>query len=261
MPYGENDIQISNPEKKQNVYVGKISASSKRLRLRISRANIINMVSNNKNGYILKVFIQDPISEQHLQDIDTCVVQETKRRNGTWFNNALSDDTIDEMFRPSLNIQNHVMTLLISESREPNIFIDGKLADEPFELMNESTHNHSQLSIDIEACGLFFYPQKFGIRWMVHTVCKTTEQQQNEHEDDWVDKKHVEQCWKDDIHGFIASVDEDIAVLHERIAALEGLKGSVNELMVQATQKSEIDADWHACFASIKDITGKYYLR
>jgi hypothetical protein len=253
----EKNIQISNPEKKQNVFVGKISASTKRLRLRISRAKLINMVSNNKNGYILKVFLMDTHVEQQLRDIDTFALDETKRNNGTWFNNALANETIDEMFRPSLNIQNHVMTLLMSESREPNIFIDGKLADEPLEL-----NDQSQLSIDIEASGLFFYPQKFGIRWIVNNVYKNTiESHEHDESNDWVDKKHVEQCWNDDIHAFNTSVDDDIASLHERIIALEGLKGSVAELMTKAKNKPEIDQDWHMYFASIKDITGKYYLR
>jgi len=260
-------VIVHDPEKKTKFYVSKISsamslsglwgASKKRdvIQIRIPEAKIVNVGSMKGGGGLLKMFLPDEDIRNNIQDIDAIVKEQTKINNNRWFNNLLGEDTINAMFRPALNEASRTLTTLLSDYNEPNVYKDNVLTES-----QDAVKPGMSVMCDIVAQGVYFYPKKFGIRWVVKNIYVQSEVQEADTcQEDVVDKDAIEETWSTDVDAFHESVDQDIAKLMERIEYLRTVQSVVSSELKAAKDISNICGEWDAHLNKIsKTLTGYY---
>jgi hypothetical protein len=190
----------------------------------------------------MRLYINDQDIVNVIGNIDDQARQITIEKNQTWFNNGLESDTIDKLFRNSLNKTNNTMLVLISDTNEPTLYVNG-IQDDDFNL-NELTP-HVSFTLTIEAQGLLIYPKKFGIRWVVKSIYITNDKSDDHIDNTYIDKESIEESWKNDISEIELRISEDIHVLESRIETLKTLKTSIDTYYNTAIQESEISYIWH----------------
>lgn len=284
------DVTVHAPEKKHNSFVAKLSTTAQtagrpgssragshqqhqqhkiKIKIRLVDIKIIHVapLKNSEGSYIMKVLLPDDLPEvQRIVDIDDCVIRETKLHNASWFKNSLDDDTIDAMFRRSLHPDKRVLTVLLSDTKDPSIYLDGKLVEGTdalyVSLKDRSMCADSKVDVDIEAQGLCFYPQKFGVRWMISRLGITKLGSHTDmdalHLD--IDKCAIEQCWEEDVADLSDRIDQDIAVLTARIDKLKDDKRAVQDDLAVARQTTSCnDPCWHEHLQSLLVRCKSYY--
>lgn len=220
-----------------------------------------------KGGYMLNIYISDSDVEKLIVNIDEQVKLETKNKNEKWFRNSLSNDVIDAMFRPAMNTMNHTMKLLISETKEPNTYYDGVLLDSVDSILSLgglSSLKSKYITAEIEAQGLFFYPQRFGIRWIINTInIQSQEYVPDEseagNESEWIDKHTIESSWLMDITELKDHISQDIKHFKSRIEHLTEIEKYVDTEFEAASNMSEVGHEWNNRLSSISRICSKYY--
>jgi len=222
---------------------------------------------NKGSGYVLNVYISDSDVERQIAEIDEQVKLETKNKNEKWFKNSLSDEVIDSMFRPAINTVNHNMKLLISETRDPNIYYDGVLLDSVDSILSLeglSSLKSKYITADIEAQGLFFYPQRFGIRWIINTInIQSQEYLQDEsdfcNESDWIDRQTIEASWLMDIAELKTHISQDVKHFKTRIEQLTELQRHIEAEIEAACNAACVGNEWNSHLQSVSRACSKYY--
>ena len=272
-------VIVHDPEKKTKFFVSKISttrafsstlsgswgASKKRdvIRIRIAETKIVHVGDMSGGGSLMKIFVVDDEVRQKFMEIDAIVKEQTQINNNKWFNNLLDDDTITSMFRPAINSNTNILTVLLSDYSEPNIYKDGTLVESHADI-NAMLHKQKQqgmsVMVDIEAQGVYFYPKKFGIRWVVKNIHMVSECQESDiSQDDLADKDTIEETWSNDIDIFHMSVDKDIVKLKERIEQLNQLKTMVSVELDSARRIPDICSEWDDRLKKISNTIMEYY--
>jgi hypothetical protein len=218
-------------------------------------------------GYVLNIYISDSDVENLIVNIDEQVKVETKKKNGKWFKNSLDDDVIDAMFRPAINTLNHTMKLLISETRDPNIYYDGVLLDSVASILSLeglSSLKSKYITAEIEAQGLFIYPKKFGVRWIINTISIQSQEYVPDESDignesEWVDKSIIEASWLADITELKEHIAQDIKHFRSRIEHLTEVEKDIQAQFEAATNMSCVSYQWNDRLNSISRACSKYY--
>lgn len=269
------DVTVHAPEKKKHAFLAKLSTFHRpshnkpgkqaKVKLRMDDVNIVHVAPMNSSEarYILKVLLLENTPEiQRLFEIDERVKNETKVRNGNWFKNSLDENTIDTLFRQSIHPTNRNFTVLLSETNDPTIYIDGKLVegtDAVFVSLNDKTLlRDRQVDIEIEAQGLCFYPQKFGVRWIISKLSITSLNVDSNDSPD-IDKHSIEQCWESDIRDLSDRIDQDIAVLNAHIHKLNEEKRAAIDNLNSARQVPCSDPIWNENLKALSMRCKSYY--
>jgi hypothetical protein len=251
-------IQVHNPVKKLKNYVAKVTTlTGKPLRLRVD-ATYMSMATLEKGGQTMKVYIPDADVARHLSEVDDFVRAETIERNGDWFDNELDPEVINTLFRDSLNKVHNTMTVLLSDSKEPNWFVNEECVDSEVPL-----HSGANIGLDLEVQGVFFYSKKFGVRWIVRNVYIGDHHSENDttsHLDLDIDKNHIQECWRRDVDDLHVRIDEDIASLKSSIGRLESLKLSMESDLENARSQPDINGAWETALTSLAK-NCKLYMR
>jgi len=248
-------IYISEPIKKEKNFIAKITnESNKQIRIKVSDAIFMSLTSLNGGGRTLRIYVNDLDTINNVSSIDDQVRKITIQKNQEWFNNNLTSETIDQLFRNSMNKINNTMLVLISDTNEPTIYING-IQDSEFDI--NTLTSKTSLTLSLEAQGLLIYPKKFGIRWIVRSIYITNDNIDEQYENEFIDKESVEESWKNDISEIESKIAEDISVLESRIANLNNLKIYINDCYKTAIKEKSINSIWENSFNSI---TKKYML-
>ena len=248
-------IHISEPIKKEKNFIAKITnESNKQIRIKVSDAVFMSLTSLTGGGRTMRIYVNDLDTINNVSSIDDQSRKITIEKNQEWFNNNLTCETIDKLFRNSMNRTNNTMLVLISDTNEPSIYING-VQDSEFDI-NTLTTNTS-LTLSLEAQGLLIYPKKFGIRWIVRSIYITNNNIDELDENEYIDKESIEESWKYDISEIESNIAKDILVLESRITNLNNIKTYINNCYETAIKEKSINPIWTNSFNCI---TKKYML-
>ena len=248
-------IQIREPIKKEKNYIAKITNElNKQIRVKVSDAIFMALNPLEGGGRTMRIYINDNDTVNNVSSIDDQVRKITIEKNQDWFNNNLTNETIDQLFRNSMNKTNNTMLVLISDTNEPTVYVNGA-TEEDFNINNLKTK--TPVSLVIEAQGLLIYPKKFGIRWIVRSIYITNNNNDDVQDNIYIDKESIEESWKSDIVEMGIKIDADISILESRIKELNNLRSCITKYYETAIKEDSINSVWHE---SLNLITKKYTL-
>lgn len=192
-------------------------------------------------GCLLKVWLPPGChAEEEVTSMDQTALDAIRVNNGTWFRNNLSEEKMIEYFRPAL-AEGQPFTVLVSDMREP----DPPGEWDTLKRMDARSLRSVMVNCIFEAQGLFFYPKRFGIRWMLRGI----RIQRDEEEEDIVgegacrenngdgqdifhgkggpllseaDCRGIEESWESEVDAFSAKVDAKILELEEKKREVQG---------------------------------------
>ena len=248
-------IYLSEPVKKEKNFISKITnESNKLIRMKVSEAYFMAMSSLNGGGRTMRIYVNDADIITQITHIDDEVRELTIAKNQDWFNNNLTHETINSLFRNSVNKVNNTMLVLISDTNEPTVYVNG-IQDDEYDI--NSIHPKTSLTLVVEAQGLLIYPKKFGIRWIIRSIYITNNNIDDTQENINIDKESIEESWKSDIYEMESKIDADISLLESRIKSLHTLKTTINSDYESAIKEEGITHVWHE---SLNCITKRYML-
>jgi len=242
-------IYISEPIKKEKNYIAKITnENNKQIRIKVPDATFISLAPLANGGRTMRIYINDTDIINTISNIDNEARQLTIENNQEWFNNNLDESTINALFRNSVNKVNNTILVLISDTNDPNIYING-IREDDFNI--NTIVSKTSLTLIIEAQGLMIYPKKFGIRWIVRSIYISNENSDETQENIYIDKESIEESWKSDIIEMENRLDNDILELESRIKQLNKIRSDINICYEKAIQEKTITNTWHELFSSI----------
>lgn len=158
------------PIKKNTYYHSRITDDHKRiLKLTIPFCILKNyLMLSNKQGYLLDVRV--PIHDfamETIQSLEEHCIQELIQHNAKWFKNSLEEEKIREYFESC--VTGDSLRVYASALRSSGIH------QETMVNIGEWLHIHrhqipKQSTITIVCDGMFIYPHKFGLRWIIREV-------------------------------------------------------------------------------------------
>ena len=251
-------IFLHDPKKTSKNFVSKITTDNlKPVQLKIPFSKFMSS-QEFEGGKLIHCWIpkESPTIEK-IQEIDEIILNSVKKNNTKWFANNLDESKINEFYRPSFNIIRSKMTVLLSKYKHSNIFINNKeIIDEDFDLTTYDFKD-KKIVLDIEAQGLYFYPQKFGIRWIIRSLSIYSNE---ENENDIIyDEKDIENDWNDTIQEFIDTIDTNCNLLENKISNLQLLKKDIQDDYLKALSISKNSLEWMEIFEKISKKISKYY--
>lgn len=214
-----------------------------------------------QQGILLSINVPlGTIANDLIRTLDEQALQETIDRRSQWFpQSKLSKEKIIEYFRPSMDPSNNHVDVLVSESKEPSSIIWWGESVECFDVLlrkGKRVLREANATFTLEAHGLYFYEQKFGIRWIVREASFHDPPTM----DDEVcnDKEDIENFWRDEMEGVYLSIQDDILRLEDKIRLLRQEKEELGLILRQAIEIPEICPAWHASLEQLRDRISKY---
>ena len=245
------------PVRKKDGYVSKITLEGKTIRTTIPFAKFIH-----KSPSVLRVWLpEDAQVLDTFKEYDELALSSTITNNSKWFNNALDSTTIAEYFRPSVTKEG-IMGLLLSASKPPTIIHDRKQLDQLDQLSSlDLSNSNYKLSLEVDLQGLYFFSQKFGLRWAVRTIYIETVQE-DVMEGDLMDvslKASIEDKWEEDVQALNASIDQDIDKYEKYTQVLKDLKHDAHNMLTTARNEEVATEEWNSVLAQLATKIAKYY--
>jgi hypothetical protein len=242
-------IYISEPIKKEKNYIAKIrNETNKQIRIKVPDTIFMSLAPLASGGRTMRIYLNDTDIVNNISAIDDEARQLTIENNQDWFNNNLDANTINALFRNSINKTNNTMLVLISDTNDPSIYINGTRDDE----FNINTIvSKTPLTLILEAQGLMIYPKKFGIRWIIRSIYIMNENSEDLQDHELIDKEMIEESWKSDINEIENKLDNDINALESRIQELNNIKAYINTSYEKALAEKSITNEWHDLLNSI----------
>lgn len=168
---------VHSPIKKNNYYCSRITTDAKKvIKLRIPHSIIKNYLSlSNRQGYLIDIRV--PLDDFALEKIhemeDTCV-KEMISKNKEWFENSLSEDKIHKLFESCVSSK-EFLRVYASNVRSIGIKTDESRVDIDDWLLSIKKKMPAQVCLTIVCDGMFIYPDKFGLRWVIGEICEYVE--------------------------------------------------------------------------------------
>jgi hypothetical protein len=251
------------PEKKKGSYVSRVTdKKGKPFVVNVQNSKVLAIHKlENENGHMVKLWIpKDSYAHEVMSDLDSGAIQNVISHNEEWFQNALSQQHIYDFFRPCLDQETCVV--LASSVKVPrSITFRGKALDNFDELTRAMPRELRSLlcSCSLEAQGLYFYPKKFGVRWIIRTIELHDKAQIDEPEALLNhDKEEVEEFWRNELSEARVSIAQDVKVLEEKIAKLRDYEGELELLMKEAEKEEGSSSKWNDCLDSLKSKIFEY---
>jgi phage pi2 protein 07 len=255
-------IVLHTPKKKLTNYVAKITDDyGKQIRIKIPYCKAQYLKDNSTNGYghLLRIVLPKNCEQYtKIKEIDESICLHTIQNNQKWFNNNLSTDEIRAFFRQSLNTETDTMTLMIIDIQDIVIRVNDVVVDllEEVDFKNPTLY----LSLEIEAQGLYFFPKKCGIRWVVNKLSLYSEYPLHTTPDDFIDKQSVETDWEVEITNIEKIIEEDIAIYNTKIL---NMKNYLKELQdtLHTAKRIDFTEEWNYKLVELSHKIADYYLK
>jgi hypothetical protein len=252
---------IHPPEKAKGAYVSRISdVKGRTFKVSIQDAKTLSIhkISNN-GGQILKIWIpKDSVAHETITKLDETAMQSVLDNNEEWFQNALSEQHIYDYFQPCLDRE--CFGVIVSAIKPPrNIVFRGENIDDLEKTTNKEIKN-LLCSCTFEAQGLYFYPKKFGVRWIIRDI----EFHDKSYIDDpsclvsAVNKDEVEDFWRGEIQGLSEDIANDIRHFETKIEKLRAFTGQLLELLETARKEKECSFIWNDSLNTLKTKVFEY---
>jgi len=161
---------VQPPVKKATYYHSRITDDHKRiLKLTIPYSILKNyLVLSNKQGYLLDVRVPtNDFAMDTIQELEALCIQELIKNNAKWFKNSLEEEKIREYFESCIvgdNLRIYASALRSSGVQHETMVNVGEW------LQTYRNQIPKQITITIVCDGMFIYPHKFGLRWIVREI-------------------------------------------------------------------------------------------
>lgn len=254
------------PVKKSKAFVSEIKTKrGKPFLLKLSNVSIQDVFHLKEHqGYLLHIGVSSNTSaHETIRTLDELALQETLQRKAQWFpNSRMSKEKILEYFRPSLAHTSNTLHVLVSDAKEPShVEWYGQPVDCFDALLQKGkrTLRDATATFVIEAHGLYFYEQKFGIRWILRSVVFQDPPSTEIGEDElYSDKHEIEEFWGSEVAAVHESINQDIEVLKSKIEMLENEKQRLVEMLESAKGVERVDPTWNSGLEHLRMRIAKY---
>ena len=238
---------LHNPKKKATSYVAKITNDiGKPIRLKIPYCKIQYLREQPSNGHLLRIILEKETEQYNkVIEIDDNIRETAISNNNKWFNNNLDIEKIKEFYRPSLNIDQDTMTIMISDIQDTVILLN-------------FTQKTLYLSLEIEAQGLYFFPKKFGIRWIVNKLAIYTGENLNNDTEDIIDRDSIEEEWEQEVAIIKEMIDKDINILNEKIKKLTEYSTNIESTLNNSKKEPSMEK-WNEQLIELSHKVAKYH--
>ena len=159
-------LQIHPPVKKSKYYFSKVTRNGNQVLLKVPYAAIAEMVPLSKqDGYQVVLDIsQDQNALEVVKNLEKQCVNSLRENNRKWFRNALDNSVIEEMFDPTMG-KDGSMRCYISFLRSHL-----EVASSDFPDWYKKCQLPAPYHVTLHCDGLFIYPDRFGLRWIIHSI-------------------------------------------------------------------------------------------
>jgi len=254
-------LKIEKPTKKNGLYIAKVFDihTNKQFRIKINLAKYISLNKIPASGDVLKIWL-NPKNEimktaviDVIKQIDQEVLDVIKMQNNHWFRNELTEEKINSLYRPSFNVLNNTLSILNANTQQSILISDNNIVD----TIHDIDFTETDLLLDIEIQGLYFFQKKCGIRWILRKLVVSKEASQ-ESTEDWIDRRAIEDAWEDDLAVINKSIDENCNILATKINKLQDFKDEINGEFAES-KETTISADWNTKLRNLSLKIIKYH--
>jgi hypothetical protein len=216
---------IHPPVRKSKYFFSKITNEDRKpITLKIPYAAIQQLISlSNQQGYL--VYLNLNQEQNAVKNIESKCIEELIKNNGKWFHNSLDEDKIKDLFESTLN--NDILHAYISFLRT-NISLPN-YTEIPEWYNNVKSRLPQSYYITLICDGLFIYPTRFGLRWIIHSI-KEFKEENDEIIPDYDDIIHYWQEKVDVTKKLLSSRLEKIDLLMAQIKRKEFSEKEIEEL-------------------------------
>lgn len=183
------------PVRKSKYFFSKITNEDKKpLLIKLPYASLQQFISlSNQQGYLVHLNLsQEQNALKLIKDLEQQCMDELIANNCKWFHNSLDEDKIKEMFDSTVEHDTlySYISLLRSHLEIPNF------TDIPeWQLSIKNTLPKSYF-VTLVCDGLFIYPTRFGLRWIIHSIKEFKE----ESDDIIPDYEDIIRFWEEQVN-------------------------------------------------------------
>ena len=212
-------MELAIPKKRSNHYYISISEEKKAIHLAFFKVQMLHVYPlSHQQGFALVLKIPETeYNYQRLKDLENSIVEQIAEKNKEWFKNDLSRETIEQLFKSSMNHQEFLV--YYSALRPPTS------SNIPFfeEWIQEKKYAMPlPIKCKVVCDGAFIYPKKFHLRWILTDL---QEYDENVYDDAGFDYDHrveIEAYWKEQLQ-----IVEQL--LEKQIYKFQKMKGELKE--------------------------------
>lgn len=255
------------PVKRSKAFVSEIrTKSGKPFLIKLVNVHVQDVFHlKDHKGHLLQVGLQPEASAfDAIRTLDELALQETLQRKGQWFpNSKLSKERVLEYFRSSMtSFPSNCIQVMVSESREPSHISWLGESIECFDVLmkkGKRAIRDATATLQIEAHGIYFYEQKFGIRWVLRSASfGDSEVFDDTSIENHIEREEIEGFWIDEMEDINESVEKDIMYLREKIQQLEMERERLQGLLSQVRELPDISVEWNLLLDELRDRVGRY---
>jgi Family of unknown function (DUF5871) len=245
---------IHAPEKYKDYYMSRVTRkNNKNFVVKVPDCKVLGIHTlANDNGYVIKMWVPpDSIASDTMADIDAMSMKAASDNNREWFTNGLSDEQINEYFRPCIDPSTNIADILVSSIKVPrSILWHGDSVDDFHNIATAPMREWKTMecSCTLEAQGLYFYKKKFGIRWIVREIAFhviNDLSQDDDHEaTGQEERKDIEDFWENELQEVRSMVKADMDALYGRIDHLATFKKDLLDIFEAAKSEKTCNSSW-----------------
>lgn len=214
------DIIIHKPIQKNGYYFSRITTTDMQsIKLRIPYSIIKHhLLLSNKHGHLIDLQVPDnDFAMDTIAFMENICVNEVIKQNSNWFSNALDDDTIPSLLESCIRNQN-CLQIYSSNIRSSALFKGSFISvSDWFENTKERLQN--EITVSIICDGMFIYPTKFGLRWVISEMKECDTQS-----DEIIpDIGELENYWKSQSKQYLAQLHDEKEIISKKILEMNDI--------------------------------------
>jgi hypothetical protein len=215
-------VSLDKPVKKNTSYHSRLSVNGKKIvKLNIPYGVLKqSLVLTNKQGYLVDIRVPiNDYSVEYISAIEKQCITELVKQNANWFKNGLNADAIPSMLESCIS-RDTSLHIYASNIRSSGVCSEGLVGiDEWFSKYKKLT----KVSLKIVCDGLYIYPDKFGLRWIITEI-----QEYQEPEDISPDMDELLIYWKDKTDRHIKELESKKKEIEDKIVNLTNICENLN---------------------------------
>jgi hypothetical protein len=224
---------IQAPVKKSNYYHSRIlSDVKKNIKLTIPYCVLKHfLMLSNKQGFLLYVrVLPDDFAKEQILKLEENCISEMITHNAKWFRNGLEEGKIRDMFESCL--EGDVLRVYVSPLRSTIQHPEMLLTEW---LQANKTHLPKNITITITCDGMFIYPTKFGLRWIIQEMKEFQEE-----EDISPEAGDILEYWEEKAISKIQQLQKEKESCEERMKKLQEVIDKIQQSMNKMKKLPEI---------------------
>lgn len=214
------DIIIHKPVKKKGYFLSRITTNDMQpIKLRIPYSIIKHhLLLSNKHGHLIDIQVPDnDFAMDTIAFMEKICVDEVIKQNSNWFSNALDEDTIPSLLESCIRNQNYLQ--IYSSNIRSSALFKGDFISISDWFENTADRVQTEVTMTVVCDGMFIYPTKFGLRWVVSEM-KDCDTQTDEI---IPDIGELENYWKYQSKQYLQQLHNEKESIHKKILEMDDI--------------------------------------